>query len=206
MGREIVCKNSDGDETCRVTFECVDGPASLPRFLLNPSSGECVSTMVALNMRSIMFPIVGTVLAVAWLVVSFLKNLPLSLIGMILSIVVFVLSFFLLITPVVYPGLLAMAFAALAFSANKSGSGFEIKLTVIAGIFVFLAFAGLNDLAGGFGNRNIFDETMQGFFNEDCYRYYGTDLESPRCAQYLLFTAFIGFFIMMLVVRLFRLR
>jgi len=110
---------------------------------------------------------------------------------------IFVLSLFLLIAPNVFPGLMAMAFAAVAFSANKGEGQWEIKLAVFAGIFVFLAFAGLNALAAS--GSNYFDQTLAGFSGNGCFRYYGLDQKSARCAQYLLFVGFDGFLIMMLV-------
>jgi len=186
LGKEMICENAARDtEYCRVTWECVDG--------------DCATTLATQNMRSIMYPIVGAILALVWLALSFIKGLPMALIAMILAIVIFVLCLFLLVAPLVYPALMAMAFAAIAFSANKSEGKWEMKLAIIAGIFVFLAFAGLNGLAGSIGSTNFFDATMSGFSSETCFRAFGLDLKSPRCSQYLLFTGFLGFVIMMLV-------
>jgi len=168
---------------CDVQFVCVDG--------------DCATSLGAQNMRSIMFPIVGALIAVVWLLLSFLKGLPLPLLTMILSLVIFVLCLFLLVAPLVWLPLATMAFAALAFAANKSENSFEIKLAAIAGIFLFLAWAGLNSLAGQ--TFNFFDNTLDGFYSNSCYTYYGLDLMSPRCAQYLLFTGFLGYLIMMLI-------
>jgi hypothetical protein len=184
MGKEITCESPDQlIQYCKVTFDCV--------------SGDCVTTIVTMNMRSMMFPILGGLLGIAWLLLSFLKGLPLAVIAMALAVTIFVLSLFLLIAPNVFPGLMAMAFAAVAFSANKGEGQWEIKLAVVAGIFVFLAFAGLNALAAS--GSNYFDQTLAGFSGNGCFRYYGLDQKSARCAQYLLFVGFDGFLIMMLV-------
>jgi len=183
IGKEMVCETANKTtEFCRVTFECYDG--------------DCVTAIVTQNMRSIMFPIVGFLLALLWLLLSFLKGVSAEMMIMVVAIVIFLLSVFLLITPQVFSALLAMAFAALALASSKSKGGWENKLAIIAGIFVFLAYAGLNSLA--VSGTNIFDATMQGFLYEGCFSYFGTDLKSARCAQYLLFTSFLGFLIMML--------
>jgi len=184
MGKQIVCETPDqATQFCTVQFDCV--------------SGDCVTTVVQGNMRSMMFPILGGILGIVWLLLSFLKGLPLPMIAMILAVVIFVLSLFLLVGPLVFPGLMAMAFAAVAFSANKGEGHWELKLAIVAGIFVFLSFAGLNSLAGT--TQNYFDAVTAGFNNYNCVRYYGLEVSSPRCAQYLLFVGFDGFLIMMLV-------
>jgi len=184
MGKPMTCESPDQlSQYCTVEFDCV--------------SGDCVTTIVILNMRSMMFPILGGLIGIAWLLLSFLKGLPLAIIAMVLAVAIFVLSLFLLVGPNVFPGLMAMAFAAVAFSANKGEGLWELKLAIIAGIFVFLAFAGLNALAAS--GSNYFDTTVQGFSGNGCYRYYGLDQKSARCAQYLLFVGFDGFLIMMLV-------
>jgi len=183
MGKPVTCESPDQQtQYCTVEFDCM--------------SGDCVTTIVTLNMRSIMFPILGGLIGIVWLLLSFLKGLPLAIIAMALAVTIFVLSLFLLVAPNVFPALMAMAFAAVAFSANKGEGQWEIKLAIVSGIFVFLAFAGLNALAAS--NQNYFDATLEGF-NQGCFRYYGLDQKSARCAQYLLFVGFDGFLIMMLV-------
>jgi len=184
MGKQITCESPDQvTQYCTVQFDCM--------------SGDCVTTIVILNMRSMMFPILGGLIGIAWLLLSFLKGLPLAIIAMALAVTIFVLSLFLLIGPNVFPGLLAMAFAAVAFSANKGEGQWEIKMAVVSGIFVFLCFAGLNAIAAS--GSNYFDVTVSGFGSNGCFRYYGLDQKSARCAQYLLFVGFDGFLIMMLV-------
>jgi hypothetical protein len=183
IGREMICETTNRTtEFCRVTFEC--------------TAGDCITAVATWNMRSIMFPVVGAVLAVVWLLMAFVKGLPVDVLSMVVALVIFIFCLFLLVSPNVFPALMAMAFAALSLLASRSKGGWERKLAVIAGIFVFLAFAGLNSFA--FAGTNIFDDTMSGFLSESCFRYYGLELKSARCAQYLLFSGFLGFLIMML--------
>jgi len=178
----MICEAFNRTEFCRVTFECTDG--------------DCITAVVTWNMRSIMFPLVGFLLAFLWLLLAFVKGLPTEAVTMVVAIAIWFFSIFLLIAPNVFPALLAMAFAALSLAASRSKGNWEIKLAVISGIFVFLAFAGLNSLA--LSGTNFFDDTMSGYITETCFRYYGVELKSARCAQYLLFTGFLGFVIMML--------
>jgi len=183
IGGQMVCETQNRTQQfCTFTFSCV--------------SGDCVSALATQSMRSIMFPIVGAILGLGWLVLSFLKGLPNEMLIMALSITIFFFSLFLLVAPLVFPALLAMAFAALSLAASKSKGSWEAKLSIIAGIFVFLTFAGLNSLSNS--GTDFFDATMGGFLQESCFQYYGLALTSARCAQYLLFTGFLGFVIMML--------
>jgi len=182
IGKEMICEAFNRTEFCRVTFECTDG--------------ECVTAIVTWNMRSIMFPIVGFLLALVWLLLAFVKGLPVEMVTMVVAIAIWFFAIFLLISPNVFPALLAMGFAALSLSASRSKGSWELKLAVICGIFVFLTYAGLNSLA--LSGVNFFDDTMDGYIGESCFRYYGVELKSARCAGYLLFTGFLGFVIMML--------
>jgi hypothetical protein len=184
MGRQMICETQGNrsQEFCRVTFECTDG--------------DCIAAVATWNMRSIMFPIVGFLLSLAWLLMAFLKGLPVDTISMAVAILIWFFGLFLLVSANVFPALMAMAFAALSLLASRNKGGWELKLAVIAGIWVFLTFAGLNGLAGGGGN--YFDNTMGSYINEGCFVYFGIELKSQRCAQYLLFTGFLGFLIMML--------
>jgi len=184
MGQQMTCEAANRTvQYCYVTWTCI--------------SGDCVTALVTNNMRSIMFPIVGALLGIAWLLLSFLKGLPGEMLIMVLSIAVFVFSLFLLIAPNVWPALLSMAFAALTLMSSKSKGSWEIKLSIIAGIFVFLTYAGLNIISNQ--AEDFFDATLvDGFINEGCFRYYGIALSQARCAAYLAFTAFLGFVIMML--------
>jgi len=181
MGREIICENAARDkEFCRVTFECYDG--------------DCVTTVVSRNMRSVMYPILGTVVGAAWVVVAVLSSmLPLELIITAVGIVINVLCFFLLVAVPVFPALMAMAFASMSLVAAK-GTNWAKGLAIVAGIYVFMWFAGLHFSS----NVNFFDRTMLGFLYDQCPYYLGISNKSARCAQYLSFTAFLGYIVTLL--------
>jgi len=189
MGREMICENAARDkEFCRVTFACVDG--------------DCVTSLASRNMRSVMYPIVGTIIAATWVAVAVVsKLLPVPLIVMVNAIVINVLGFFCLIGWLVWPPLMAMAFGSLSLVASK-GNNWSKGLGIVCGIFVFLHFAGLNGFTGGVGigitGLNFFDRAMVGYFFDLCTPYFGLSLHNARCGPYLTFTAFCGFLITVL--------
>jgi len=181
-GQLLVCENAARNtQYCTVTFSCI--------------SGDCVTAIGAKSMRSIMYPIIGTVFAVSWLAIAFLKGLPVDLIVTIVSIAIFVMAFFLIIGYPFFYGLVAMAFAALALHAHRGKHPWSVTLAIVSGIFVFLWFAGLNSLTNQAVNLPYFDWVQVGFLYEECYTWFGTNLYDQRCAQYGLFTGFLGFVI-----------
>jgi len=181
MGKQIICEDPARTTLyCTVTFSCV--------------SGDCVTSITAQSMRSVMYPILGFIFALAWLLIAFLKGLPVELLILIGAIVLNVLGFFLLVNTPFFPALVAMGSGSLSLLASKGKNSWALKLAVVSGIFTFLMFAGLNPI-GEVSNTNYFDVGINNFLTENCFRFFGTAITDQRCAQYVLFTGFCGYLI-----------
>lgn len=185
MTKGLKCRMPDETLACTVQFSC--------------TSGDCVTTVVQQNMRSIMYPIMVIVIGLVWFIWPLIGGLvsP-KILAIALAAVIYALSVFMIIVPPFYHAIVVMAIAAFAFNAVKAGGSWEIKLAIFASIFGFLMMCGLNVFAGNLGSTNYFDLVMAGFNSNSCYPLMGELIDSPRCAQYALYAVFVGFLVTLL--------
>jgi len=182
INKEIVCRFPNDTVTCTATFFC--------------SEGDCITTIVQQNMRSIMYPVMAIIFGVVWFIWPLIgglispKVLAISTAG-----IIYVFSIFLIFLPPFYHAILLMAIGAFAFNAIKAGGPWEIKVAIFGAVFGFLTMIGLNVFAGLSGSVPYFDLVMTSFNQNSCYLVLGEFIDGPRCAQYALFAVFVGYLI-----------
>jgi len=188
LNKQVTCYqgNFSGPTACQVTFYC--------------QSGDCVTSIIQQNMRSIMYPVMAVVLGAAWFVWPLIGGLvPPKLLSIIITAVLFGASIFIVIVPPFYHAVLLMAVASYAFNAIKAGGPWEIKVATFMAIFAFLLMIGFNVLAGASGSVPFFELVINGFNSDACFLALGEIITMPRCAQYTLFVLFVGFLVTLLL-------
>jgi hypothetical protein len=201
--RNLDCGNNDTEATSVCS---TDGCNCPPGFLVaNPSNtavGNDTSPIdpVFGNMKSIMYPVMGVIFGVLWIILAFIgASLPLDLLLLIVGIIDAIFGIFLIFIPITtFLGLFYMAVGAFKIAITRhawggdTGIDFLLALTII----IFLLTGGLTFVAFDWGRGYNFVDRLAAYTPFTCdndmnLRQRG-DLgyRSTRCHNYAYFVTF----------------
>jgi len=154
------------------------------------------------EMRKIMYPIMGMVFAIIWVVLAFLGGGPVMIVLLIVGIVDVVFGIFLIFLPVTtYLGLFFAAVGALTVAVSKHGGEKGITFIIILTALVWFVAGGLTVFGGYYGAFhdviNNYITNCQGEMN--IINWDGSYLNlDTRCENWALFVAFCVFFLFLI--------
>jgi len=178
---EIICVNTTSDVTaCTAVFKCV--------------SGDCIGTVYQQQFRSIAYPVIGSVAAIAWFGFPFASRNASYTVAMVLAVIEGVIALTMLASPLVYVPLLVMAASVVTFHVNFKKETNVSNFIVVASLaaWIFLILGGLNYLSNGPENIPFFESLVASFNSRECYLDFGSPLTDPRCREYILYCAFMS--------------
>jgi len=181
----------NGTEICTVNFFCDSGP--------------CQAESVAVNIRSIMYPLLGFIIGAFWIImiaVAPLTKILRSFAGIIvlaISVLQFLLMFLLLVTPGAYYGLMFMLAACLQIICAQNATSGYWRLCAGVAIWSFVSLLGMNRLIGYHYAANYswspqwvpFDNIYDKVSSRSCYFWFGTTDAEARCTGYMGFALWI---------------
>jgi len=152
------------------------------------------------DMRNIMYPVLGMVFGISWIIMGFCGNvLPHAIIIIVIALVDCVFGIFLIFIPTTaYLGLLFIALGALSIAVVRHGidDAKGMMIIFLGSILAFLYTGGLIFIIGGQGS--FVDQIAGGVFNCEASMdivHIGNDYYNlnTRCENWALFVAFCVF-------------
>jgi hypothetical protein len=151
------------------------------------------------NMRSIMYPIMGCIFGITWIILAFIGSaLPIDLLLFIVGFIDAIFGLFLIFIPITtFLGLFYMAVGAFTIAITRhswggdTGIDFLLALTII----IFFLTGGLTFVAYDWGLGNNFVERLALYspFCDGDMNINDGGVRSTRCQNYLFFVAFCVF-------------
>jgi len=168
------------------------------------SSGDITSEFR--EMKKIMFPIMGVIFGILWVLLAFFgARLPVKILLLIVGLINGVLGIFLIFLPVTtFLGLFYIAIGAFAIAVSRHywGGNNGIYLLLALMVIVFLLTGGLTFVAFDFGRGSDYFGRVAGYI-PICDRDMNIDRDgdddvSTRCGNYALFVGFCVFLLFLI--------
>jgi len=174
-----------------------------------PSGGVVHKTVAEVqnsigDMRSIMYPVMGIVLGIVWLVMAFLGNgLPHSIILIVVALLDAFFGIFLIFLPTtVYLGLYYIALGAFTIAIVRHGMDSKgITIVILGTIVAFLMTGGLTLIIGGDGDYvdDIYNNAGGCEGSMDILNLFNTYYNvNTRCENFALYVVFCVFLLFLL--------
>jgi len=155
------------------------------------------------EMKKIMYPIMGMIFGVLWIILAFIgASLPLNIILIVVGLLDAIFGIFLIFVPITtFLGLFYIAIGAftIAISRHSWGGDRGIDFLLALTIIVFLLTGGLTFVAFDFGGGRDYVNRMAGYV-PFCDRDMNIDSVglSTRCGNYALFVTFCVFLLFLI--------
>jgi len=153
------------------------------------------------EMRKIMYPIMGMVFVILWVVLAFIGGGPVAIVLPVIGVIDAVFGIFLIFLPVTtYLGLFFAAVGALTIAVWKHGGEKGITFIIVLTILVFFVSGGLTV----FGYGSAFHEQIDNYIGNcqndmNIINWDNTYINlDTRCENWALFIAFCVFFLFLI--------
>jgi hypothetical protein len=185
-----------GDETSNATDTCTKDNCNCP-------SGNDPSVMDSVfgDMKKIMYPVMGMIFGVLWIILAFIgARLPLTIILIVVGLIDAIFGIFLIFVPITtFLGLFYIAVGAftIAVSRHKWGGDHGIDFLLALTLIVFLLTGGLTFIAFDFGRGYNYIDRMASYI-PSCDQDMNispdsgelANRRSTRCGNYAYFVTF----------------
>jgi hypothetical protein len=170
-----------------------------------PSGFGPRSSSVWGDMKKIMYPVMGVIFGVIWIILAFLgAKLPLTALLIVIGLLDAIFGLFLIFLPVTtFLGLFYMAVGAftIAVSRHAWGGNRGIDFLLALTIIVFLLTGGLTFVAFDFGGGRDYVHRVAGYYplcDNDMNIVSDDGGRSTRCGNYAFFVAFCVFLLFLI--------
>jgi glucose dehydrogenase len=154
-------------------------------------------------MKKIMYPIMGMIFAVLWIVLAFLGGGPVDIVLIVVGLIDAVFGIFLIFLPVTtYLGLYYILVGACSIAVARHGAGGDagITFTLVVTVLIFFVTGGLTVFSGT-GNYINNIQSYVGNCENDMnienwdWKYYGLDTRCENWALFIVFCVFLLFLV-----------